>query len=143
MPTHAEKRTLPHSPDQMFDLVADLEKYPQFLPWCISTSILERQGDSLSADMTIGFRMFRETFTTFVTLDKPRRIDVSYAHGPFKYLNNHWIFEEAGDGQCTIDFFIDFEFRSRLLQRIIGMAFNEAVRVMVSAFEKRAKKIYG
>jgi len=143
MPTHAETRLLSHTPEQMFDLVADIERYPEFLPWCLSTHILERDGNTLKADMAIGFKVFREKFTTRVELDRPGRIDVSYTRGPFKYLRNHWIFEAAEDGNCRIDFFIDFQFRNRLLQRLIGAVFNEAVGIMVSAFEKRARQKYG
>ncbi len=143
MPIHAEKRVLPHTPEQMFDLVADIEKYPDFLPWCASTRIRERAGDVIVADVEIGFKIFRERFTSKVTLDNPRRIDVAYSHGPFKYLNNRWIFNEMEDGKCEVDFFVDFEFRSRLLQGMIGPVFCEAVRIMVSAFRKRAKDLYG
>ena len=143
MPTHAEKRVLPFTPEQLFDVVADIEKYPEFLPWCIATRIRRREGKVVHADMAIGFKMFRERFTTRDVLDPPRRIDVSYHDGPFKYLNNHWIFEPHGDGQCELDFYIDFEFHSRMFQKMMGMVFNEAVRIMVSAFEKRARAIYG
>ncbi|OHC73555.1 MAG: ubiquinone-binding protein [Rhodospirillales bacterium RIFCSPLOWO2_12_FULL_58_28] len=143
MPTHAEKRVLSHTPEQMFDLVADIEKYPEFLPWCVSTRIRERNGNELVADMVIGFNIFRERFTSTVKLDRPGRIDVSYADGPFKYLNNHWIFNKVEGGKCEVDFFVDFEFRSGLLQKMIGAVFETAVRVMVSAFRKRARDIYG
>jgi len=143
MPTHAERRILPHSPEHLFDMVADVEKYPEFLPWCIATRVRKREGDALTADMVIGFKVFRENFTSQVTCDRPRRIDVLYFDGPFKYLNNHWIFEPHGDGHCEIDFFVDFEFRSRLLQKAIGAVFNEAVRRMISAFEERATVLYG
>ena len=146
MPTHAEKRRLPHSPEQMFDLVSDVEKYPEFLPWCVATRIRAHDenetGDTITADMVIGYKMFRERFTSKVVLDRPgMRIDVAYSEGPFRYLNNHWVFEEDGDG-TIVDFYVDFEFRSRLLQKLIGAAFNEAVKIMVYAFEKRALKIY-
>ena len=143
MPTHAENRVVPFTPEQMFDLVADVERYPEFLPWCVAARVREREGNTLMADMVIGFKMFREGFTTKDVFDRPRRIDVSYFEGPFKYLNNHWVFEPHGEGACLIDFYIDFEFRSRLMQRMMGVLFNEAVRIMVSAFEKRAHAIYG
>ena len=143
MPTHAEKRVLPFTPEQLFDVVADIEKYPEFLPWCLATRIRRREGKVVHADMAIGFKMFRERFTTRDVLDPPRRIDVSYHDGPFKHLNNHWIFEPHGDGHCELDFYIDFEFHSRMFQKMMGMVFNEAVRIMVSAFEKRARAIYG
>ncbi len=143
MPTHAENRVVPFTPEQMFDLVADVERYPEFLPWCVAARVRKREGNTLMADMVIGFKIFREGFTTRDVFDRPRRIDVSYFEGPFKYLNNHWIFEPHGDGACLIEFYIDFEFRSRLMQRMMGVLFNEAVRIMVSAFEKRAGALYG
>ncbi len=147
MPTHAEKRILPHSPEQMFGLVIDIERYPEFLPWCVATRVRERQGDNSTSDMIIGFKVFREKFTTQVTADRPGRIDVSYSEGPFKYLNNHWLFEpvsgEGGADHCLIDFYIDFEFRSKFFQKAIGGVFNEAVQRMISAFEKRADDLYG
>jgi coenzyme Q-binding protein COQ10 len=143
MPTHAEKRVLPHTPEQMFELVIDIEKYPEFLPWCVATRVRERDGYSSTSDMVIGFKVFRERFTTHVEAKWPDRIDVTYSDGPFKYLNNHWIFEAHGDGECLIDFFVDFEFRSRFLQKTIGAVFNEAVQRMISSFEKRADELYG
>ena len=93
-------------------------------------------------DLVIGFRMVKERFTSHVTLTRPDRIDVSYTHGPLRYLNNHWLFIEHPDG-CLIDFYIDFEFRSRVLQKMIGVLFNEAVKRMVGAFEARAHELYG
>ena len=143
MPTHAEQRILPHTREQLFELVSDIEKYPDFLPWCIATRVRQQTEDTSISDMVIGFKMFREKFTTKVVLRRPGRIDVSYFEGPFKYLNNHWIFEPHGNGACLIDFYVDFEFRSKILQATIGTVFNEAVRRMISAFEKRADKLYG
>jgi coenzyme Q-binding protein COQ10 len=143
MPTHAEKRLLPYTPEQLFDLVADVERYPEFLPWAVAARIRSREGNVITADLMIGFKMFRERFTSRIVLDRPRRIDVSYTEGPFKYLNNHWVFEPMPGGGTCIDFFVDFEFRSVLLQRLIGMLFNEAVRRMVQAFETRARQLYG
>ena len=144
MSTHAEKRVLPFTPEQLFDLVADVGKYPEFLPWCTGARIRETRDNELIADLVIGFKGISEKFTSRVTLDRPgMRIDVAYLDGPFRYLNNHWEFRETGTGGCEIDFFVDFEFRSRLLQRIIGVLFNEAVRRMVSAFEVRAAAVYG
>jgi coenzyme Q-binding protein COQ10 len=144
MPTHAEQRVLPYRPDQLFDLIADIERYPEFLPWCVAARIRSRKEHEVVADLVIGFKMIRERFTSRVKLDRPNhRIDVTYAEGPFKYLNNHWVFEELPDGTTRIDFFVDFEFRSAMLQKIIGVLFNEAVRRMVAAFEARAKALYG
>ena len=142
MPTHAEKRFLPYSQEQLFSLVAEIERYPEFLPWCIGVRVNDRIDNVIRADLMIGFKMVREKFSSQVTLSAPERIDVVYLDGPFRYLNNHWIFEHR-DGGCEIDFFIDFEFRSRLLRKIIGPLFNEAVRRMVGSFEIRAKALYG
>ncbi|HYZ40507.1 MAG TPA: type II toxin-antitoxin system RatA family toxin [Stellaceae bacterium] len=142
MPTHAEERVLAYPPEQLFTLVADIERYPEFLPWCVGARIKKREANVVVADLIIGFRMFRERFTSRVTLDPPRRIDVAYTEGPFRYLNNHWTFTPDPRG-CRVGFFVDFEFRSRLLQRLIEVLFSEAVRRMVGAFEKRARDLYG
>src|SRR6201997_3866870 len=117
MPTHAEQRVLPYTPEQLFALVADVERYPEFLPWCVGARVRERTPQQIVADLIIGFRMFRERFTSRVKLDPPHRIDVAYTEGPFRYLNNYWVFDKVADG-CRIDFFVDFEFKSRLLQRV-------------------------
>jgi len=144
MPTHAEKRVLTYRPDQLFDLVADIERYPEFLPWCVGARIRSREDNVIVADLVIGFKMIRERFTSRVRLDRPgMRIDVAYTDGPFRYLDNHWLFEPLPEGRCRIDFYVDFEFRSLVLQKIIGVLFNEAVRRMVAAFESRAKQLYG
>ena len=142
MPTHAEQRVLAYTPEQLFALVADIERYPEFLPWCLAARIKKRRSDLMVADMVIGFRMFRERFTSRVALAPPQRIDVTYAEGPFRRLNNHWVFERVPGG-CRIDFYVDFEFKSRLMQKLIEVLFSEAVRRMVGAFEKRARDLYG
>lgn len=142
MPQHQEKRVLPYSRDKVFDLVADIEKYPEFLPWCIGLRILKREENIVHADLMVGFKMIREKFTSRVTLNGPERIDVEYLDGPFQYLKNNWVFRDHPDG-CEVDFFIDFEFRSRLLRKVMQPLFHEAVRRMVGAFETRARKLYG
>ena len=142
MPTHAEKRFLPYSPTQLFDLVADIEKYPEFLPWCRAARIRRRDGDVLIGDLVIGFKMVKERFTSRVTLERPGQITVEYTHGPLRYLNNHWVFEPHPDG-CIVDFYIDFEFNSKVLQKLIGVLFNEAVQRLVNGFESRANELYG
>lgn len=142
MPTHTEKKVLPYTPEQLYALVSDIERYPEFLPWCVAARIRRREGDVLHADLMIGFKMIRERFTSRVVLGDGR-IDVTYSEGPFKYLTNHWIFQPTPDGGCLVDFFVDFEFRSKVLQKIIGVLFNEAVRRMVAAFETRARELYG
>jgi coenzyme Q-binding protein COQ10 len=146
MPTHAERQRLPYTPEQLFDLVADVGKYPQFLPWCVAARVRRQTEQDLVADLTIGFGPFRETFTSRVTLDRPHRVTVKYENGPFRYLNNQWEFKPAPDGTpdaTEVSFFVDFEFRSKILQAAIGVVFNEAVRRMVNAFRKRARDVYG
>lgn len=143
MPKHAEKKHLPYTAEQMFDLVADVGRYPEFLPWCRGARVRRREGDLIVADLVIGFKGITERFTSRVKLDRESQIiDVSYEEGPFKYLENHWKFI-PDDGGCVVDFYVDFEFRSRFLQHMIGMVFTEAVRRMVNAFETRARDLYG
>lgn len=143
MPTHAEQRHLPYSQRQLFDLVAGVEKYPEFLPWCTAARITRREGNSFLADLIVRFKVFQERFTSNVTLHPHAQIDVAYITGPFRYLNNHWRFIEADDGGCIIDFYVDFEFKSKMLQKLIGLLFDQAVSRMVSAFEARARELYG
>jgi coenzyme Q-binding protein COQ10 len=141
MPTHAERRVLRQTPEQVFQVVADVHRYPEFLPWCVGARILSRNEALLVADLTVGFKMFRETFRSEVTLERPGLVRVRYLDGPFRYLNNTWKLREVPGG-TEVDFFVDFEFRSRLLQAVIGTVFNEAVRLMVRAFERRAYILY-
>ncbi len=143
MPVHAEKRVLPYTPEQMFDLVAGVDRYPEFLPWCKAARITKREGDIFYADLIIGYKMVREKFTSRVTTSRPDHIHVEYLSGPMKHLSNHWRFIRNGDGGCTIDFFVDFEFKNPVFRKLMGLFFNEAVRRMVTAFEARAKKLYG
>jgi coenzyme Q-binding protein COQ10 len=143
MAEHSEQRLLAYSQAQMFDLVADIDKYPEFLPWCVGARIRRREGNEVVADLAIGFKMYRERFTSHVVLTRPDRIHVTYSDGPFRYLNNEWRFTPTDDGGCLIDFYVDFEFKSKLLQHVIEMLFNEAVKRMVAAFEARARKLYG
>jgi len=142
MPTHAETKTVPYTQEQLFDLVADVAKYPQFLPWCVAARVKTRTETEQVADLTIGFGPFRESFTSRVIMERPGLIQVRYENGPFRYLNNSWKFAPDPKG-CRVNFFVDFEFRSRLLQAAIGVVFNEAVRRMVNAFLKRARDVYG
>jgi coenzyme Q-binding protein COQ10 len=154
MPTHAERKVVAYSAEQLFDLVADVGKYPAFLPWCIGARVRTRTETELVADLTIGFGPFRESFTSRVGLERPGRILVRYENGPFRYLKNRWIFKPEQHGcpehhgcpephGCMVDFYVDFEFRSRILQAAIGVVFHEAVRRMVNAFLKRARDVYG
>jgi coenzyme Q-binding protein COQ10 len=147
MPKFEATRRVAHTPEQMFALVADIEKYPEFLPLCESLTVRsrkERDGRALLvADMSIGYKAIRETFTTQVLL-KPdeKAIDVKYIDGPFKYLSNIWRFEPASDG-CFVRFFIDYEFKSRILGAVMGSMFDRAFRMFAEAFERRADAIYG
>ena len=150
MPTHSEKRIVPYSADEMYALIADVARYPEFLPWCAAARIRgtrplpDGAGDVMEADLVISFKVYRERFGSRVTLrPAERRIDVEYLEGPFRYLQNHWAFVPLGDQRCEIDFFVDFEFRSALLQRLIGLVFHEAMLRIVRAFEKRAAQLYG
>jgi coenzyme Q-binding protein COQ10 len=145
--TYTERKLVPYKPAQLFALVGDVAKYPQFLPWCAGARIRSHVGNDLIADLTIGFGPFRESFTSRVTLNPPDEkgvhlIKVEYENGPFKYLHNRWKFTPDAQG-CVVDFYVDFEFKNFLLQKAIGAVFTEAVRLMVSAFLKRARTIYG
>lgn len=143
MPTHAEKRFITHTPEQMFDLVAAVDLYPEFLPWCTGAIIRYRDKELLLADLKVGFGPFKEVFGSRVELYKnDNKIIVTYDRGPLKYLNNQWLFLPDPNG-CIIDFFVDFEFKSKLMQKAMGLVFNEAVQKMVSAFVKRADTCYG
>ena len=147
MPQFETRRPVPQSPDQMFALVADVEKYPEFLPLCeglVVRSRKERDGKALLvADMTVGYKAIRETFTTQVLLNPAERaIDVKYLDGPFKYLDNRWRFNELPSGGCEVHFFIDYEFKSRILGAVMGSMFDRAFRMFSEAFEERARKIY-
>ncbi len=143
MPTHAERRKMPYTPAQMFDLVAAVDVYPEFLPWCLASRITKREGDVFYADLIIGYKMIREKFGSRVTALRPDHIHVEYLSGPMKYLSNHWRFLPEPDGGCIIDFYVEFEFKNPVLQKLIAMFFEEAVKRMVGAFEARAKALYG
>ena len=148
MPRHTEKRVLPYQADQMYALVADVASYPEFLPWCAAARIRSRQKtgavEVVEADLVISFKVFRERFGSRVSLhDQDRFIDTEYLDGPFKFLKSRWSFHPLAEGGCEVDFFVDFEFRSALLQRIIGVVFNEAMHRIVRAFERRAGALYG
>jgi len=139
---HDETRFLPYSPGQLFDLVADVERYPEFLPWCKGARVLTRAGDTVTADLVIGYKMFRETFTSEVTLDRPRAISVAYRSGPLAHLTNAWQFAPAPGG-CDLSFHVTFDFRSRLLSAAMEPFFDKALSRMAEAFEKRAQELYG
>lgn len=147
MPTHAETRTLPYSAQQMYDLVADVGSYPQFLPWCSAARVksVTPQGDAeiMEADLVISFKVFRERFTSRVVLmPQVQKIDTEYLDGPFRYMKSNWAFRDT-DAGCEVSFFVDFAFRNMILQRLIGVVFNEAMQRIVRAFETRAADLYG
>jgi len=142
MTIHSEKRVIGHRPEDLYRLVANVRAYPEFLPWCLAARIRHETDHELAADLIIGFNMFRERFTSYVKLDPDAlTINVNYAEGPFKYLTNQWVFHSHPDG-CEIEFYVDFEFNSRLLQSVIETLFTEAVKRMVRAFETRADALY-
>lgn len=149
MPNFSTKRRVRHDAVRMFDLVADVEKYPQFVPLCRSLRVKSRAtkgegAEVLVADMTVAYKLIRETFTSRVTLDKPNlTILVEYLSGPFSKMENRWIFCPAGGNACDVEFFIDYEFKSRMLAMLMGAMFDAAFRRFAAAFEKRADEIYG
>lgn len=147
MPKFETSRIVRHSPRQMFDLVADVERYPEFLPLCEALSVRSRKQREtktlLIADMTVGYKAIRETFASQVLLQPDDLvIDVKYLDGPFRYLDNRWRFEPHGEGGCAVKFFIDYEFKSRMLGMVMGGMFDRAFRMFAEAFEKRADTIY-
>lgn len=148
MPTHSEKRKMPYSADEMYALIADIPSYPEFLPWCSAARVRSRRQDGaaeiVDADLVISFKLFRERFGSRVTLrPEVSEIDVSYLDGPFRFLNNYWKFRPVDETTCEVDFFVDFEFKSRTLQALIGLVFDQAMQRIVRAFEQRAAQLYG
>lgn len=143
MPRHVEKRVVPYTPEQMFALVADVERYPEFLPWCVATRIRSREGHVFTADLVAAFAAFREQFTSRVNLDPEGRvIIIEYLDGPFEHLTNRWHFAALPHG-CEVDFDIDFRFRSKTLETLISGVFTGVVRKMTASFEERAHRLYG
>ena len=149
MPTFQTSRRVQHSADDMFDLVADVEKYPHFVPLCQSLKVrgrreLEDGRVVLISDMTVAYKVFSETFASRVTLDRDaRRITVEYLEGPFRHLENRWDFRPDDDSTSEVGFYITYEFRSRTLGSLMGVMFDKAFRKFASAFEARADEIYG
>jgi coenzyme Q-binding protein COQ10 len=142
MPRHTEKRFLPFTPEQLFDLVADVGQYQDFLPWVAATRIREDDETGMVADLIVGFGALKETFTSRVKKDRPRQIDIDYIEGPLKYLHNHWKFR-AVPGGTEVDFCVDFAFRNRIFEALAGQMFDRALRRMINAFEERAAILYG
>jgi len=152
MPSHTETKRLPYTARQMYDLVADVASYPEFLPWNSAARIRSRkpitiedmgEGEVMEADLVISFKVFRERFGSRVTLWPERgRIDTEYLDGPFRHMKSTWVFRDIPGG-CEVDFHVDFEFRNAILQGIIGVVFNDAMQRVVRAFERRAATLYG
>lgn len=143
MPRHSETRHVPYTAEQMFDLVADVARYSEFLPWVIATRIRSNGDTEMVADLVVGFKSLRETFTSKVNKHRPNRIAVDYLDGPLKYLHNEWHFRADGAHGCMIDFSVDFAFRSRVFESIAGQVFDRALRKMTDSFEERADALYG
>ncbi|WFU29259.1 SRPBCC family protein [Bradyrhizobium brasilense] len=149
MPRFSSKRRVRHTAPQMFDLVADVERYPEFVPLCHSLKIRQRTPkdhgtEVVVADMTVSFKLVRETFTSKVTLDRPNlTILVEYLRGPFSNLENRWSFEPKSETECDVGFFLNYEFKSRMLAMLMGSMFDAAFSRFAAAFEKRADQVYG
>ena len=143
MPRHTETRNLPYTPEQMFDLVADVKRYQEFLPWVAATRIRSDSETLMIADLVVGFKSLKETFASRVKKQRPTEIDVEYIEGPLKYLHNSWKFRPDGKGGADIDFCVDFAFKSRIFEALAGQMFDRALRRMIGAFEARAHQLYG
>lgn len=143
MPKHSEMRPLPYTPEQMFDLVADVARYPDFLPWVSAIRVRSNSETQMVADMIVGFKGLRETFTSRVDKERPGHIRVDYLEGPLKHLHNDWKFQPDGKGGCLVDFCVDFAFKNRVFEMLAGQVFDRALRKMINAFEERAARLYG
>lgn len=143
MPHHHERRSLPHSAAQMYDLVADVRRYPEFLPWVSAVRIRQDEETEMLADMIVGFKSLRETFTSRVVKTPQSSIIVDYLDGPMRHLHNAWLFEDAIGGGSIVDFTVDFSFRNRVFEAMAGQFFDSALRKMTTAFIERADALYG
>ncbi len=142
MPSHRETRHLPYTAEQMFDLVADVRRYPEFLPWVVAMRVRRDGATETIADMIVGFKGLRETFASRVAKVRPDKIHVDYLDGPLKYLRNDWTFRPEGQG-CAVEFSVDFAFKNRVFEALAGQVFGTALRRMIGAFETRAAALYG
>ncbi len=143
MPRHSETRHLPYTPEQLFDMVADIARYDEFLPWVVAVRIRSSSEEETVADLVVGFNAFKERFTSRVRKERPGHICVDYVEGPLKYLKNEWRFEPASKGGTDVFFSVDFAFRSRIFEALAGQMFDRALRRMTSAFEERAAVLDG
>ena len=142
MPRHAETRVLPYTPEQLFDLVADVARYPEFLPWVVAVRVRSDNATETVADLAVGFKALRERFTSRVVKVRPESIHVDYLDGPLDHLRNEWRFRPHAQG-CEVDFNVDFAFKSRIFEAVAGQMFGAALRRMIGAFETRAAQLYG
>lgn len=142
MPRHAETRRLPYTPEQMFDLVADVGRYGEFLPWVTAVRVRSNSETEMVADLMVGFKGLRETFTSRVQKQRPEHIRVEYLEGPLKHLHNDWKFRPDGEGGVLVDFEVDFAFKNRVFEMLAGQVFDRALRMMIGAFEQRAAALY-
>lgn len=143
MPHHHERRHLPHSAEQMYNLVADVARYPEFLPWVSAIRIRKDEEGEMLADMIVGFKSLRETFSSRVVKTPRSSIVVDYLDGPMKHLHNAWTFEDVAGGESIVDFTVDFSFRNRVFEALAGQFFDSALRKMTTAFIDRADALYG
>ena len=143
MPKHQETRRLPYSPEQMYDLVADVGRYGEFLPWVSAVRVRSNSETEMVADVIVGFKGLRETFSSKVEKERPAHIRVDYIDGPLKHLHNDWKFRPDGQGGCLVDFCVDFAFKNRVFEMLAGQVFDRALRKMINAFEERAARLYG
>ena len=143
MPGIREQRHLTYSPEQMYDLVADVARYNEFLPWVVATRVRSDNETEMVADMVVGFKTLRERFTSRVEKERPNHIRVHYVDGPLRDLDNQWNFTPDGEGGCIVDFCVDFSFRNLVFEALAGQYFDRAFRRMVEAFEDRADELYG
>ena len=143
MPGIREVQALPYSMEQMFDLVADVARYPEFLPWVVATRVRTDSETEMVADMLVGFGAIREKFTSRVTKDRPNLLTVHYVDGPLRDLDNRWAFRPLDTGSCEIDFCVEFSFKNKIFEALAGQYFDRAFRRMVAAFEQRASELYG
>lgn len=142
MPHHHERKALPFSADQMYDLVTDVRRYAEFLPWVAAVRVKSNNDAEMLADLVVGFKALKETFSSRVLKTPKSKVIVEYLDGPMRHLHNQWLFEEAPDG-CIVDFTVDFAFQNRVFEAIAGQYFNTAIRKMTDAFVKRAEQLYG
>jgi coenzyme Q-binding protein COQ10 len=143
MPTYQESRIVPYTSEQLYALVMDIEKYPEFLPWCLGARINAQSKTHLSADVIVGYKVFREQFSSRVHFTQDKEIDVEYLKGPMRHLHNKWAFKDVKSGQCKVDFYVDFSLKTKLFESIVDQFFHKALVRMITSFETRAIDLYG